>query len=256
MVLLLRSQGIHARLATGFLGAEYNPLEGYYIVRQYNAHAWVEAYLPGEGWQIFDPTPPSGRPASGKSGLFALVGQAYDYLMFRWDRYVLTYGFYDQVQLFFRLRQAWERLWASFSRQQGKGVEEAPAAVEEGGEPAPGEAAGRRWVPLWLAALGLTLAVLGGLAWRRRRSAPAATGAYRWLRRRLARAGLPADEALAPLALKAAAERRYPKAAEAAGRIVDFYLRESFGGAVLGEEERRAVEEARAAAGRALRRAS
>ena len=64
MVLMLRSQGIPARLVTGFLGGEYNPFEGYYIVRESNAHAWVEACMPGEGWRIFDPTPPAGRPVA------------------------------------------------------------------------------------------------------------------------------------------------------------------------------------------------
>nr|MDP9122212.1 transglutaminaseTgpA domain-containing protein [Acidobacteriota bacterium] len=62
MVLMLRSEGVPARLVTGFLGGEYNPFEGYYIVRNSNAHAWVEAYLAGQGWQILDPTPPAGRP--------------------------------------------------------------------------------------------------------------------------------------------------------------------------------------------------
>ena len=71
MVLMLRSQGIPARLVTGFLGGEYNPFEGYYIVRDNNAHAWVEAYLAGAGWRIFDPTPPAGRPAAGGEGALA-----------------------------------------------------------------------------------------------------------------------------------------------------------------------------------------
>ena len=62
MVLLLRAQGIPARLVTGFLGAEYASWERAWVVRQSNAHAWVEGYLPGVGWQIFDPTPPAGRP--------------------------------------------------------------------------------------------------------------------------------------------------------------------------------------------------
>lgn len=68
MVLLLRSQGIPARLVTGFLGGEYNRLEGYYVVRQVNAHAWVEAWIEGEGWRTFDATPPDGRPGSGGEG--------------------------------------------------------------------------------------------------------------------------------------------------------------------------------------------
>src|SRR5262249_57566678 len=79
MVLLLRSQGIPARLVTGFLGGDYNPFEGYTIVRGSNAHAWVEAYLPGGGWQIFDPTPPAGRPAEAAPRLFRLIHHAYHF---------------------------------------------------------------------------------------------------------------------------------------------------------------------------------
>ncbi len=97
MVLMLRSQGIPARLATGFLGADYNPIEGYYIVRQSNAHAWVEAWFEGAGWLVFDPTPPDGRPLEGETGLSQLASQLYDYVIFRWDRYILTYGLADQV---------------------------------------------------------------------------------------------------------------------------------------------------------------
>ncbi|MDH3255726.1 MAG: DUF3488 and transglutaminase-like domain-containing protein, partial [Acidobacteriota bacterium] len=64
MVLMLRSQGIPARVVTGYLGADFNQWQRYFIVRQSHAHAWVEAYIPDRGWQIFDPTPPSGRPVS------------------------------------------------------------------------------------------------------------------------------------------------------------------------------------------------
>jgi len=45
LVLMLRSQGIPARLVTGYLGTSFNPLEGYHIVRNSNAHAWVEALV-------------------------------------------------------------------------------------------------------------------------------------------------------------------------------------------------------------------
>ena len=79
MVLMLRSQGIPARFVTGFLGGENNRL-GYYIVRQSNAHAWVEAYLPDSGWTVFDPTPPAGRPAVAQRSLWSAIRQAYDFM--------------------------------------------------------------------------------------------------------------------------------------------------------------------------------
>lgn len=57
MVLISRARGIPARLVGGYRVAEFNELGGYYIVRQRNAHTWVEAWVPGEGWRTYDPTP-------------------------------------------------------------------------------------------------------------------------------------------------------------------------------------------------------
>ena len=111
MILMLRSVGIPARLATGFLGAEFNPLEDYYIVRQSNAHAWVEAYFPETGWTTIDPTPPSGRPAvETRPTMTLMLRQTWDYLEFRWDRYVMAYGFFDQVGYLLEFREFMRRL--------------------------------------------------------------------------------------------------------------------------------------------------
>ena len=57
MVVMLRSQGIPARLASGYGSGDYNRITGYYEVHANDAHAWVEAYFPGSGWVPFDPTP-------------------------------------------------------------------------------------------------------------------------------------------------------------------------------------------------------
>ena len=53
---LMRAAGIPARVVTGYLGGEVNPLDGYVVVRQSDAHAWSEVWLPGEGWIRVDPT--------------------------------------------------------------------------------------------------------------------------------------------------------------------------------------------------------
>ncbi len=55
-VTLMRAAGIPARVVAGFQGGEYNEAGNYYIVRQSDAHAWAEAWLPGRGWVRVDPT--------------------------------------------------------------------------------------------------------------------------------------------------------------------------------------------------------
>jgi protein-glutamine gamma-glutamyltransferase len=57
MVVMLRQIGVPARLINGFRSGEYNGIGGNWIVRQYDAHSWVEAYYPPYGWIEFDPTP-------------------------------------------------------------------------------------------------------------------------------------------------------------------------------------------------------
>lgn len=56
MVIMLRSQGIPARLARGYAAGEYMPAAGAYRVRAKDAHTWVEAYFSEYGWIPFEPT--------------------------------------------------------------------------------------------------------------------------------------------------------------------------------------------------------
>lgn len=256
MVLLLRSQGIPARLVTGFLGGEYNPFEGYYIVRDSNAHAWVEAYIEGEGWRIFDPTPPAGRPLAEETGVALLMRQAWDFVAFRWDRYVLTFGLYDQLRIFGNLRQMWHELVSRF-QQPEKPEEKAPAGEEPaGGEVAAGEPGPRMpEVPL-KGVVGVILLAAGAFALYLRLKPPlTATAAYARLRRRLGRRGAPLPESVPPLVVGKEMAVRYPAAAEPAARIIAFYLRESFGGQDLEDGEREALEAALDEAERGMRKA-
>ena len=55
-VFLMRAAGVPARVVTGYQGGERNPLDGYVTVRQSDAHAWAEVWLPGHGWRRVDPT--------------------------------------------------------------------------------------------------------------------------------------------------------------------------------------------------------
>ena len=56
LVFTLRAAGIPARVVTGYQGGEINPVDGYYLIRQSDAHAWAEVWLAGKGWQRVDPT--------------------------------------------------------------------------------------------------------------------------------------------------------------------------------------------------------
>lgn len=55
-VTLMRAAGVPARVVTGYLGGTWNAVGGHYTVRQADAHAWAEVWLPGEGWTRIDPT--------------------------------------------------------------------------------------------------------------------------------------------------------------------------------------------------------
>ncbi|MEK7284345.1 MAG: transglutaminaseTgpA domain-containing protein, partial [Chloroflexota bacterium] len=57
MVVMLREVGVPARLVEGFTTGTFDPTIGKYVVRETNAHAWVEVYFPGYGWIEFEPTP-------------------------------------------------------------------------------------------------------------------------------------------------------------------------------------------------------
>ncbi|MES2740945.1 MAG: DUF3488 and transglutaminase-like domain-containing protein [Pseudomonadota bacterium] len=55
-VFLMRAMAIPARVVTGYQGGELNPVDGYLTVRQSDAHAWAEIWLPARGWVRVDPT--------------------------------------------------------------------------------------------------------------------------------------------------------------------------------------------------------
>ena len=56
MTFVLRAAGIPARVVAGYQGGELNPRGNFLTVRQFDAHAWVEYWQPGTGWQAVDPT--------------------------------------------------------------------------------------------------------------------------------------------------------------------------------------------------------
>ncbi len=68
MALMLRMAGVPARVASGFAPGSFDSDRGEYIVRDLDAHSWVEAFFPGIGWVTFDPTPTVAPPAAQATG--------------------------------------------------------------------------------------------------------------------------------------------------------------------------------------------
>jgi hypothetical protein len=96
MTVMLRTLGIPAREVNGFLPGEFNELGGDYIVRASDAHSWVEAYFPGTGWIVFDPTPDAPVVTTN---LFSLLSQIADWAELTWNDWVISYDFAHQTAL-------------------------------------------------------------------------------------------------------------------------------------------------------------
>lgn len=62
MVVMLRTQGVPARVASGFAPGDYDPQTDRWIVRENHAHSWVEVYFPLYGWVTFEPSSIRGVP--------------------------------------------------------------------------------------------------------------------------------------------------------------------------------------------------
>jgi hypothetical protein len=82
MVVMLREVGVPARLVEGFTTGSYDTASNSFVVREQDAHAWVEAYFPQYGWVEFEPTPsqpPFARPdAAIAAGTGSDVGSVGD----------------------------------------------------------------------------------------------------------------------------------------------------------------------------------
>jgi hypothetical protein len=150
LVMMLRSQGIPARMAIGFKGGEWNAVGGYYQVQQLHAHAWVEAHIdgeqippgsfgnseppPGAAWLVLDPTVSSAESdaAHQRVGLWARLRQSVDYARVLWSNYVVglnskrqQQGIYEPLQT--AARSAFDAVFSrEVWRQRGRSIARSP----------------------------------------------------------------------------------------------------------------------------------
>jgi transglutaminase-like putative cysteine protease len=129
-VFLMRAAGVPARVVTGYQGGDVNPVDGYMVVRQADAHAWAEVWLAGNGWTRVDPTAaavpvrvelgitaaaPAGAPLLMRGGLGWLKGlrNDWDALTNQWNQWVLGYNTDRQLEMLARLgmkQPSWETM--------------------------------------------------------------------------------------------------------------------------------------------------
>ena len=100
MVVLLRASGVPARLVNGFKASEFNPIGGYYIVRQENAHSWAEAYLRPGGWRTYDPSVMRDEATPRPLFVRRWGRNIVDTLERVWVTYVLTYDADIQTRIY------------------------------------------------------------------------------------------------------------------------------------------------------------
>lgn len=294
LVMMLRSQGIPARMAIGFKGGEWNAPGMYYQVQQLHAHAWVEVLLeashipegefedddmPPSAWLVLDPTNgvQESNADSGGPSMFAGVHQYIDYAQVLWTNYVVALnskrqrqGIYEPladgvVAAFDTLfsREAWqERMRALSASHLGTFWDwyRRHWFSWRGGSVAAGFSLFVIAIYLFARWLIGAMRRLGLVGAGRHRNEPPVLEIYRRLEATLARRGLvrrPAQTAH-EFAIAAggdlAEHMEHRRVAHLPRRIVDVFHRVRFGGRTLDNLEAEAVEHALAELERALAR--
>lgn len=283
LALMLRSQGIPARLVIGFRGGEWNPLSSFFDVRQLHAHAWVEAYLePNQipdsqrlagvvlhhgAWLVLDSTPEGHAGANvDTDSWLASFEDLGDYVSQLWNSYVVGLNSDRQDTVVYQpLAKGGE-----FIKNAWRNVELAASALADrirhySGRDITAEGEGvSTWpVYLFLALFVATLFAVYRIARRfrraqakRRRGAKGAgdgggpeVAFYRRFEALLARRGLVRRSGQTQLELAQAAAAILPDApgGQPAGllarRLVDVFYRVRFGRAALDSRQAAAVEQ-------------
>lgn len=215
---MLRAAGLPARVVTGYQGGTINRFDGTLVVRQSDAHAWVEVWLDGRGWVRVDPTALA-APARIERGLFDALpaDEARPFLMRGGFAVELLRGLRDRWEA---LSNAWNRNVVGFDRLRQRGLLERLGLDAD--DPT---------VPGLLLVAGLALPMLALVAWamRQRVRRDALDRAWRAFCARLARRGLARLPSEGPIDYAERVARALPASAPEVRRIAALYAALRYG---------------------------
>ncbi len=94
LALMVRAIGVNARVVTGYVASEYNDVTSQYIVRESNAHGWVEAEVAPGYWMTFDGTPPLqlNQIHQPPPSLWRSVKKVYETIEFAWGAGIVGFN--------------------------------------------------------------------------------------------------------------------------------------------------------------------
>jgi transglutaminase-like putative cysteine protease len=222
-VVLMRAAGIPARVVTGYLGGETNPIGDYVIVRQADAHAWGEVWLPDRGWVRVDPTA-AVSPARVEQGIGATGAASELPLFMHSDNMVLR-----------RMRLTWDSMANSWNQWVlGYTPERQRTLLTRVGLE---DATWRTLAGLLLAATGLIVLVLAVFTLRRLRVRvhDPVSRAYAAFCAKLARRGLARDPAEGPMTYARRIAGARPDLDAAVHDFVALYVALRYGDGARGE---------------------
>jgi Ca2+/Na+ antiporter len=263
MVALCRSVGVEARLITGYIAMEYDDSAQHYIVRESNAHAWVEVRTGTSTWATFDPTPPATLEAINEAGRTWIDNWRwmYDRVEFMWNNRFVGFDGSTQATLAERLSDRWLRRF----QEALAAMREATAGINAAFRLGP---AGYIWLGLLGMVMLVAVAALVSVA-RRRATVRRVAGlerAHGRAGRRLVEqlgfyadalallrgAGLPKPQWQTPQAFAGDVAARRPDLKSDVGEVVETFYAVRYGGAPLDEARGARIRDVLAGLGRKL----
>jgi hypothetical protein len=252
LVALCQSVGVEARLVSGYIAVEWDDGTSQYVVRESNAHAWVEVRTGPWSWMTIDPTPGDTlAELSARNRTFSdRFRWVWDRLEFLWNSQVVAFDSGSQATIAEQVGGGWRdrgERWFESARDR---LRQLNTAVQLG-------AIGYVWMGVVVVTIGLVAAtaIVTVRRNRRFRSAMRLERTPRRVERRLrrevgfwpetlellARHGFAKPDWITPATFVATVAAMRPAAGPPLSALVDLYYRARFAGLDLGPQDRRRI---------------